>query len=136
MGVAPLRFAGAGTMLDDDILAVRRDPPSNASRRAAGVRRLMGWLLRNLERLGEQLVFENVLNDGRVELILSDLFDALRQRGALNGRQLDEAVTITRSNPAPNAVRFDIGINMSVPVETIALSFLDGSVTATLGAAA
>jgi hypothetical protein len=136
LGVAPLRFAGAGTTLDDDILAVRRDPPSNAPRRAAGARRLMGWLLRNLERLGEQLVFESVLNDGRVELILSDLFDALRQRGALNGRQLDEAVTITRSNPAPNAVRFDIGINMSVPVETIALSFLDGSVTATLGAAA
>ena len=137
MGVAPLRFTAAGaTALDDDILAVRRDPPSNAPRRAAGTRRLMGWLLRNLESLGEQLVFENVLNDGRVELILADLFDELLRRGALNGRQLDEAVTITRSNPAANAVQFDIGINTAVPVETIALSFLDGSVTAAFGAAA
>jgi hypothetical protein len=136
VGVVPLRFAGNGTTVDDDILAVRRDPPSNAPRRAAGTRRLMGWLLRNLESFGEQLVFENVLDDGRVELILSDLFDDLLQRGALNGRQLDEAVRITRSNPAPNAVQFDIGINTAVPVETIALSFLDGSVTATLGATA
>jgi len=77
-----------------------------------------------------------VLDDGRVELVLTDLFDALLQRGALNGRQLDEAVKITRSNPAPNAVQFDIGVNTAVAVETIALSFLDGSVTATLGAAA
>jgi hypothetical protein len=135
MGVAPLRFAAAGTTLDDDILAVRRAPPSNAPRRAAGTRRLMGWLLRNLGSFGEQLVFENVLDDGRVELMLSDLFDELLKRGALNGRQLDEAVMIRRSNPAPNAVQFDIGINTAVPVETIALSFLDGSVTAAFGAA-
>jgi hypothetical protein len=135
MGVAPLRFAGTSTTLDDDILALRRSP-ANAPRRAAGIRRLMGWLLRNLESFGEQLVFENVLDDGRVELILSNLFDTLLQRGALSGRQLDEAVTITRSNPAPNAVQFDIGINTAIAVETIALRFLNGSVTATLGAAA
>jgi hypothetical protein len=136
MGVAPLRFASGGTMLDDDILAVRRDPPANAPRRAAGTRRLVGWLLRGLQSFGEQLVFENVLNDGRVELVLTDLFDTLFKRGALNGRQIDEAVNITRRNPAPNAVEFDIGVNMAVAVETIRLRFLDGSVSTTLAAAA
>ncbi len=129
LGVVTLRFApGAGAAaLDADILAVRRAPPSNAPRRAAGTRRLMGWLLRNLGSFGEQLVFENVLDDGRVELVLTDLFDELLKRGALNGRQVSDAVTISRRNPADGAVEFDIGIDAAVAVETIRLSFLDGS---------
>jgi hypothetical protein len=134
-GVAVLRSAPGGTMLDDDILA-GRDVAGNASRRSAGKRRLMGWLLRNLQSFGEQLVFENVLDDGRVELILTDLFDALFQRGALNGRQLSDAVTITRRTVATNAVQFDIAVDIAMAVETIQLNFLDGALTTAFGVAA
>jgi hypothetical protein len=137
-GVATLRFAPGGTTLDDDILACRLShDPDNASRRSAGARRLMGWLLRSLQSFGEQLVFENVLDDGRVELILTDLFTALLKRGALNGRQVTDAVTITRRIAAgDDALEFDIGIDAAVAVETIRLRFLDGELTTTLGAAA
>ena len=70
----------------------------------------MGWLLRNLQSFGEQLVFENVLDDGRVELALTSLFATLLKRGALSGRQVTDAVTITRRDAGQsNAVAFDIG---------------------------
>jgi hypothetical protein len=135
-GITVLRFAPGGTTLDDDILGCR-DVAGAAPRRAAGARRLMGWLLRNLQTFGEQLVFENVLDDGRVELALTSLFATLLKRGALNGRQVSDAVTITRRDPGQDsAVEFDIGVAIAVAIETIRLSFLDGQVTATLGAAA
>jgi len=135
-GVATLRFAPGGTLLDDDILACSSTRPGSAARRSAGTRRLMGWLLRNLRRFGEQLVFENVLDNGIVELILTDLFGTLQKRGALNGRQVADAVTITRRTVADTAVAFDIAIDTALAVETIQLRFLDGTLTATLGAAA
>jgi hypothetical protein len=135
-GITALRFAAGGTMLDDDILGCR-DGFGAAPRRSAGARRLMGWLLRNLQSFGEQLVFENVLDDGRVELALTGLFATLLKRGALNGRQVTDAVTITRRSAGqPNVVAFDIGIAIAVAVETIRLSFIDGTVIATLEQAA
>jgi hypothetical protein len=134
-GVVTLRFGAGGTVLDDDVLALR-DVPANAARRAGGTRRLMGWLLRSLQAFGEQLVFENVLDDGRVELILLDLFDELWSRGALAGQQVTDAVTITRRNPAPNAVEFDIAVNATVALETIRLRFEDRSVTSSFAVAA
>jgi hypothetical protein len=135
LGVSALRFGAGGTLLDDDILALR-DVPANAARRAGGTRRVMGWLLRSLQAFGEQLVFENVLDDGRVELILLDLFDELFRRGALVGQQVTDAVTITRQNPAPNAVEFDIAVNAAVALETIRLRFEDGSLTSSYAVAA
>jgi hypothetical protein len=134
-GIAVLRFDGSGMVLDDDILAVN-DAPGAAPRRSAGTRRLMGWLLRNLHRFGEQLVFENVLSGGVVELILTDLFTALLERGALNGRQVSDAVSITRSPDINDALVYDIRINAAVALETIQLQFLDGTLTTTLKAAA
>jgi hypothetical protein len=134
-GIAVLRFTAGGMVLDDDILACS-DGPGAAARRSAGTRRLMGWLLRNLQRFGEQLVFENVLDGGVVELILTDLFAALLQRGALNGRQVSDAVSITRNPDSDAALIYDIRINAAVALETIQLQFLDGALTTTLKAAA
>ncbi len=135
-GITALRFAPGGTMLDDDVLACR-DVAGAAPRRSAGARRLMGWLLRSLQTFGEQMVFENVLDDGRVELALTSLFATLFKHGALNGRQVSDAVTITRRNTAQSsAIEFDIGIALSVAIETIRLRFLDGDVTTTLSEAA
>jgi hypothetical protein len=134
-GVATLRFAPGGTVLDDDILACRGDVPGSAARRAAGTRRLMGWLVRNLQSFGEQLIFENVASDGTIELILTDLFDALLKGGALNGRQVADAVTIKRRPSRANEVKFDIFVDTALAVETIELRFLDGELTTTLGTA-
>jgi hypothetical protein len=130
-GITALRFAPGGTVLDDDILGCR-DIAGAAPARSGGARRLMGWLLRNLQSFGEQLVFENVLDDGRVELALTSLFATLLKRGALSGRQVTDAVTITRRDAGQsNAVAFDIGLAIAVAVETIRLSFMDGTVTTT-----
>jgi hypothetical protein len=134
-GIATLRYARNGIALDDDILAVK-SAPSNTVRGAAGTRRLMGWLLRNLRRFGEQLVFENVLDGGLVELILADLFNALLQRGALNGRQVTDAVRIRPRKAVDEAVQFEIEVNTAFALETIQLRFLDGELTTWLGAAA
>jgi hypothetical protein len=139
-GVAVLRAAAGGAVLDDDILACV-DVPGSAMRRSAGGRRLMGWLLRNLQSFGERLVFENVLDDGRVELILYDLFAALLKRGALNGVQVTDAVKITavktsRTTGAGAEWRFDIAVAIALAIERIQLRFVDGELTTTLGAAA
>jgi hypothetical protein len=133
-GIATLRFGPGGTAIDDDILACT-DVPANATRRPAGTRRLIGWLLRNLQRFGEQLVFENVLDDGRVELVLTDLFSALLQRGALNGNQVTDAVTITRRKTSDAGLIFDIAVDIASALETIQLRFLDGALSTTLVAA-
>jgi hypothetical protein len=134
-GVAVLRAAAGGAVLDDDILACV-DVPGNAMRRSAGGRRLMGWLLRNLQSFGEQLVFENVLDDGRVELVLYDLFAALLKRGALNGVQVTDAVKISRTKGVEGELRFDIAVAIALAIERIQLRFVDGELTTSLGAAA
>jgi hypothetical protein len=135
-GIVTLRYDAGGTVLDDDILACReaRGVPGNAARRAGGTRRLIGWLVRALRSFGEQLVFENVLDDGRVQLVLTDLFDTLHRRGALTGLQLADAVRITQKRAADNAVAFDIEVATAVAVETLRLRFLDGSLTTGIGA--
>jgi hypothetical protein len=136
-GIVALRFVQGGTILDDDIMACWQERPGSAQRRAAGARRLIGWLVRNLTRFGEQLMFEGVLDDGRVELVLTSLFAELFKRGALSGGQVSDAVRITRrGTPAPNAFAFDIGVATVSAVETIRLQFLDGTLTTTLGTAA
>jgi len=95
----------------------------------------MGWLLRQLKSFGEQLVFENVLDDGRVELVLTSLFAELFKQGALQGGQVSDAVRITRRELSMrNAYAFDIWVSTAVAVETIRLRFLDGAVSASLGA--
>jgi hypothetical protein len=136
-GIVALRFVQGGTILDDDIMACWDNLPGSAQRRAAGGRRLIGWLIRSLQSFGEQLVFENVFDDGRVELVLTTLFAELFKRGALAGGQVSDAVRITRRKlDMRNAYAFDIAVATVSAVETIRLQFLDGVLTTTLGAAA
>jgi hypothetical protein len=136
-GIVVLRFVQGGTILDDDTMACWQNRPGSALRRAAAGRRLMGWLIRSLKSFGEQLVFENVFDDGRVELVLTSLFAELFQRGALMGGQVSDAVRITRRElDMRNAYAFDIAVATAVAVETIRLQFIDGALTTTLGAAA
>jgi hypothetical protein len=136
-GISALRFVQGGTILDDDIMACWGNFPGSAQRRAAGGRRLIGWLIRSLQSFGEQLVFENVLDDGRVELVLTSLFAELFKRGALAGGQVSDAVRITRRElDMRNAYAFDIAVATAIAVETIQLQFLDGMLTTTLGTAA
>jgi hypothetical protein len=136
-GIAVLRFTQGGTVLDDDILACQQGAPGAALRRAAPGRRLIGWLIRNLQQFGEQLIFENVLDDGSVQLVLTSLFAELFKRGALAGGQVSDAVQIKRRDlDKRNAYAFDIAVATVVAVETIRMQFLDGALTTTLGAAA
>jgi hypothetical protein len=136
-GIVALSFVQGGTILDDDIMACWQNFPGSAQRRAAGGRRLIGWLIRSLQTFGEQLAFENVLDDGRVELVLMSLFAELFKRGALAGGQVSDAVRITRRElDMRNAYAFDIAVQTASAVETIRLQFLDGALTTTLGAAA
>jgi hypothetical protein len=121
-------------VLDDDILACMQGPAGSAARRAAGTRRLVGWLVRNLRVYGEQLVFESVLDDGRVELVLNSLFADLFKRGALTGGQVSDAVQIKRlSLGKPNAVGFQIWVSTALAVESIRLQFLEGTLQTSLG---
>jgi hypothetical protein len=136
-GIVALRLVQGGTILDDDIMACWDRFPGSAQRRSAGGRRLMGWLVRSLQSFGEQLVFENVFDDGRVELVLTSLFAELFKRGALAGGQVSDAVRITRREfNMRNAYAFDIAVRTASTVEAIRLQFLDGALTTTLGAAA
>jgi hypothetical protein len=130
LGVVVLRYVGSGAALDDDILAVPL-----GSDRFAGALRLRGWLMRSLESLGEALVFENQLDDGRVELALTNFFAQLLRLGALDGRQTTDAFRVVSYPQTNGRAQFDIYLAIANAIETIRLQFVDGEVTAALGGA-
>jgi hypothetical protein len=107
--------------LNDDGLAMPRTP----SARAAGTQRFVGWLVRELRRFGEQLVFEmGLANDGRVGLALNGFFATLFARGALRGRRLADAVSIQQAAVPDSGIAYEIGFAPAFAVETIRLRFV------------
>ncbi len=133
LGVTVLRAGGQGAVIDGDYMAVPLGATVSAARRSAGNRRLMGWLTRQLVALGEQLLFDNVYDDGRVELILMDFFDDLQKAGALAGTQVSDAVTITPRSAAANVIAYDILIQTALALETLQLQFTPTGVVASAG---
>ncbi|MBL8844024.1 MAG: hypothetical protein JNL90_21045 [Planctomycetes bacterium] len=125
--IAPLRAQGIGVLtheggalqLDDE-----RTAAPGAARSAEGTR-LRGWLLRELEQLGLELVFapENAATPTRLALEqwLTDLF----RRGALAGRTAADAFAVRELPRREGQLAFEIELAPSAPIDRLVLAFVN-----------
>lgn len=138
VGVLNLRsgFGGRNLLsLDDERLVVPALPPSDYTGtedrrrfdgyRAAEIMRFLGFLRRQLQTLGEQLVFNVDVNDPRPRLLLEQFFRRLYQQGALRGALPEQAYRISQLQPQDNAIQFDIEIAPAFPIDRIFLTFIN-----------
>ena len=108
--------------LDDERLAagVFDDPAEHA--RSGEIARFLGWLQRELRRLGESLVFDVDPQDPRPGILLETFFSQLHARGALRGSLPEEAFSITQSAPAESTLLFEIDLAPAFPIDRIRVS--------------
>jgi len=138
-------FTGQNQLsLDDERLVVPALPAADVEGtepgrldgfRSAEVMRFLGFLRRELQALGERMVFDLDPRDPRPRLALERFFRQLHQQGALRGRTVEEAYRIVESQPQEGAVQFDIEIAPAFPIDRIFLTFvnLDGEWRAEVG---
>lgn len=100
------------------------DPRLNAFR-AAEIMRFLGFLRRQLQALGEQLVFNVAVDDPRPRLLLERFFRQLYHRGALRGRVPEDGFSIRQSQPQEGALQFDIEIAPAFPIDRLFLTFIN-----------
>jgi len=140
-GIGVLRYrraAGVASQLalDDERLVVPAllaiDHPLDKQRydgfRSAEVMRFLGFLRRQLQALGEQLIFNVDVRDPRPRLVLEQFFRRLYLQGALRGGSAEQAFSIKQSAPQEGAIAFEIMVAPAFPVDRVFLTFtnLDG----------
>ena len=124
----------SGTLqLDDERLVVPALHPEDyayannrerfAGFRSAEVMRLLGYLQRQLNALGDQLVFNIDYRDPRPRLLLERFFRHLQQQGALRGATAEEAFRIREISSREGAMIYEIMIAPAFPIDRIQLTF-------------
>lgn len=110
------------TKLDDERLGagVFGDPTEHA--RSGEIARFLGWLQRELRRLGERLLFDADPRDPRPRILLESFFGRLHARGALRGNLPNEGFSIRQSAPAESTLLFEIDLAPAFPIDRIRLS--------------
>lgn len=91
--------------------------------RSAEIMRLLGYLRRQLNALGDQLIFNLDYRDPRPRLLLERFFRHLQHRGALRGATAEEAFRIEEINTQEGAMIFEILIAPAFPIDRIQLTF-------------
>ncbi len=91
--------------------------------RSAETMRLLGYLRRKLNRLGEQLIFNLDYRDPRPFLMLEQFFRQLQQRGALRGATPEEGFHIKEIATQEGAMIYEIMIAPALPIDRIRLTF-------------
>lgn len=117
--------------LDDERLVVpalpAADYPVDRQRydgfRSAEVMRFLGFLRRQLQALGDQLVFNIDYRDPRPRLLLEQLLRRLHARGALRGALPEQAFSIAESQPQEGAVVYEIMLAPAFPIDRLFLTF-------------
>lgn len=132
-GIGVLQQLGDRVQLDDERLVVPALHPedyghaANVSRfdgyRSAEIMRLLGYLRRQLNRLGEQLVFNLDYRDPRPRLVLERFFRQLQQRGALRGATAEEAFHIEEILTQEGTMIYEIMIAPALPIDRVHLTF-------------
>ena len=137
-GLSVLVQRNGRAMLDDEALPVPVLPgaalanmPSaqreRADWRSAEVQRFMGWLRRELQALGERLLFDVDAQDPRPEQALRHFFTQLHAAGALRGARPEQAFRIqavAAGNSAESTLAFEIELAPAFPIDLIRISFM------------
>ena len=108
--------------LDDERIlgGVFGEPAEHA--RSGEIARFIGWLRRELESLGRQLLFDVDPGDPRPAIALREFFTRLHRLGALRGRMPEDAFEIRRLGNDENTLIFEIDIAPAFPIDRIRLS--------------
>ncbi len=132
-GVGVLQHLNGRVQLDDERLVVPALHPEDYGHaadmnrfdgyRSAEIMRLLGYLRRQLNRLGEQLVFNLDYRDPRPLLLLERFFRQLQQRGALRGATAEEAFHIEEIITQEGTMIYEIMIAPALPIDRIHLTF-------------
>lgn len=91
--------------------------------RSGEVMRFLGWLRRELQALGERLVFSVDPRDPRPGMLLGDFFDRLHRLGALRGKLPEQAYRLAQRMDGESTLIFDIEIAPAYPIDRIRLTF-------------
>lgn len=92
--------------------------------RSAEVMRFMGWLRRQLQALGERMIFNLDPQDPRPELALRAFFSRLYSRGALRGVNAESAFTLTKRDASAATLAFDIEIAPAYAIDRLRITFM------------
>ena len=87
----------------------------------------MGWLRRELQALGERLLFDVDAQDPRPEQALRHFFTQLHAAGALRGARPEQAFRIqavAAGNSAESTLAFEIELAPAFPIDLIRISFM------------
>lgn len=121
LGLGVLRQEMNQLQLDDERLVVPF-VASEASTNSGELSRFMGWLMRSLENLGLNLVFESKDRVLKSELLLRDFFSRLYAMGALNGKKIEDAFSI-KSYMDAEACIIEIAISPAIAIDKLILDF-------------
>lgn len=135
-GLGILNYRIGQLTLDDERLMVpalqRSDYLASATyserlngTRSAEVVRFLGYLMRQLQALGERLIFNTDPQDPRPKILLEGFFRNLYRQGALRGKVAEEAYSIRRASAADNVIAFDIQIAPAYPIDKIVMTFIN-----------
>ena len=132
-GVGVLQVRNGRVKLDDERLAVpalHPDETAGASDlkrfdgfRSAEVQRLLGYLRRQLQALGETLVFNLDYRDPRPRFALEQFFRRLHAGGALRGALPQDAYRITENHTREGAMIYEIMVAPAFPIDRLYLTF-------------
>jgi hypothetical protein len=93
--------------------------------RSGEVVRFLGFLRRELQTLGERLIFNLDYRDPRPQIIVNSFFRELYQQGALRGRTADEAFTVRQISTQDSIIAFNIKVAPAFPIDKIQLTFVN-----------
>lgn len=134
-GVTVLLQRASHTVVDDERMcapclpAVALQQLSSERRndehwRSAEIMRFMGWLRRELQGLGERMIFNVDARDPRPALALRAFFTRLHGLGALRGRRAEDSFTLTQRNDGETVIAFDIEIAPAYPIDRLRITFM------------
>ena len=144
-GITTLLYRGGRTVVDDErlcssclpalsMMQLSEERRSEEQWRSAEIMRFMGWLRRELQALGERMVFAVDPRDPRPAVALNAFFTQLFSRGALRGARVEEAFSITRRIGNEGEIAFDIEIAPAYPIDRLHIAFMqDRHTAATIG---
>lgn len=101
--------------------------------RSAEIMRFMGWIQRQLQALGEKMIFDVDVRDPRPEIALRSFFTRLYTLGALRGRKVEEAFTLKQRNDGESTIIFEIEIAPAYPIDRLRITFMQDRNTAGSG---
>ena len=93
--------------------------------RSAEVVRFLGFIRRELETLGERLIFNVDYRDPRPQMMIDNFFRKLYEQGALRGRNVEEAFTVIQKPTQNSVIAFNIEFAPAFPIDKIQLTFVN-----------